>query len=305
MTASLLALLTLSPAFAARLPVASVSSSSDFPEENGVRYDAKQASDGKVGSSWVEGEEGSGLGSWVEFDLGGEQTVTTVKIWGGLWYSHEYWTRANRPKDIELKFSDGSTEVVSLANEMKGFEFKLKKPVKTSTVRMKVASIHSGNTWLDTAISEVQFFDAAPEAFAPAGFKASSQLPADGDGSYDPANVTDGLADTMWCEGNKDGDGTGEWLELNLGSARSISKMNLINGMGASMGVYMKGNRAKTVTLAFSDGATEVVELKPVMFMPQEVSFPAHTTSSVRLNFTAVTKGKEYNDLCVSELRFQ
>jgi hypothetical protein len=34
------------------------------------------------------------------------------------------------------------------------------------------------------------------------------------------------------------------------------------------------------------------------------VSFPEHTTSWVKMTFTGVTAGKEFNDLCVSEARF-
>lgn len=302
MSLASLLLLAATSAQAARLPVASATSSSNYPEEEGVRYEAKQAHDGKVGTAWVEGEEGSGLGSWVELDLGGEKTVSKIKVWGGMWYSGEYWSRANRPKDIEVKFSDGSTQTFQLGNEMKAFEFTLKKPVKTSSVRVKISSIHSGTTWHDTAISEIQVFDEAAEAIPLAGFSASSVLAADGDGTYEGANVADGLADTMWCEGNKDGDGTGEWLEVKLGGSKSVSGMTIINGMGSSMGVYMKGNRGKAVTLTFSDGSTEKVALKPVMFMAQDVTFPAHTTSSVKLSFDEIVKGKEYNDLCVSEL---
>ncbi len=38
--------------------------------------------------------------------------------------------------------------------------------------------------------------------------------------------------------------------------------------------------------------------------MKQTISFPEHETSKVRITFTEVYKGKEFNDLCVSEAYF-
>ncbi len=300
----LLALLLVSPADAAKIKVASATASSVYPPEEGVTYDAKRVHDGRQQTSWVEGEDGSGLGSWLEFDLGGDKKVKKIKVWGGLWYSWDYYNRANRPKELEFTFSDGSTQKFTLADEMVPQVFELKKAKTTSTVKVKVNAIHSGNTWLDTGISEIQFFDDQPDTrVAPKGFKSSSELPADDDGSYVGKNVADGISDSMWCEADE-GDGTDQWLELDFGASKSISQVEIINGIGTGLGIYMKGNRATGATLQFSDGSTEDVTFKPLSVYPQSVSFPAHTTSKVKMTFTGIAKGKEYNDLCISELHF-
>jgi hypothetical protein len=292
-----------SAAFAARLQPASVTASSAYPDENGVSYGAEKLSDGKQSSSWVEGEAGSGLGGWVEIDLGAEKSVQKVRIWGGLWDSADYWKRANRPKEIELSFSDGSKQTVVMKDEMHSQEFPLK-PVKTKTVKMKIRAIYDGTTWLDTAISEVQLFDNEPDPMVtPTAITASSVLPADGDGNYDAANAFDRVNDSMWCEGNKAGDGAGEWLKFDFASASKVSQLTMINGVGTSMPIWMKANRAGSATLAFSDGATETVTLKNSM-LAQTVAFPAHTTTSVKVTFGGIVKGKEFNDLCVSEASF-
>jgi len=285
--------------------IASGTASSTFPPQDGSHYEVKQLFDGRLQTSWVEGEDGSGLGSWVEIDLGGEKAVKRIKVWGGLWYSNDYYHRANRPKELEVKFSDGTTEVMTLADEMVPQVLELAKAHKTSTLRFKVKSVHTGTTWLDSAISEIQVFDDTDDtALHVASYKSSSQLKADDDGSYDAVNVGDGLTDSMWCEG-VEGDGNGEWMEFDFGSTRSVKQLDIINGIGASMGLYMKANRPKTATLTFSDGGTESVVLKPVMFMSQSVSFPAHATRTVRLTFGEVVPGKEFNDLCVSEAAFR
>ncbi len=305
MTSLGLAMLVLTaPADAGKIKIAAVSASSTYPTEEGISYAAKQLIDGKQATSWVEGETGSGLGSWVQLDLGGDKSVKEIKIWAGLWYSYDYHQRANRPKEVEFTFSDGSTEKFMLGDEMKPQVFTLSKAKTTSTIKVKVRAIHNGNTWLDTAISEIQVFDGeAGGPVAVKAFSASSQLPDDDDGSYVPVNVNDGISDSMWCEANKDGDGNGEWIEFDFGGTTSVSQLAIINGIGTSMGIYMKANHPKAGTLTFSDGSTQAVTFKP-FFLPQKVSFPAHATSSVRLTFGEVIAGKEFNDLCISEAHF-
>ena len=291
-------------AFGARVETPTVTASSAFPADKGVRYDAAQVQDGKLASCWVEGDSGSGLGSWLKLDLGGERTVDQLKVWAGMWYSYDYWTRANRPKKLELTFSDGSTEVHELTDKMEVQVLKLEKVRKTSSVRLKIKEIYKGNTWFDTAISEIQVFDKSEEKHAAvSAYRVSSELPEDGDGNYNPKNMNDGLGDSMWCEGNKEGDGVGEWVEFDFGQQKKVGTLTLVNGIGSSMAVWMKGNRAMEANLEFADGSTERVAIKAT-FRPQVIKFSARTTSKVKVTFTKVMRGKEYNDLCLSEAVF-
>lgn len=296
-------LFAVSTAHASRLTPSGAEASSTYPPEGNESYEPAKIMDGKVGTSWVEGADGTGLGEWVRLNFESERTLTKVKIWGGMWFSHDYWTRANRPKDIEVRFSDGTTQSFTMANEMVAQEFTFSAPQATTSLEVRIRSAHGGTTWLDTAISEIQAFDAeAGEEAVAQSITASSELPADGDGNYSPTNVQDGIADTMWCEGT-DGDGNGEWLEFNFGGEQSISKLHLISGIGSSMRLWMAANRATTGTLTFSDGSSEDVTIRP-SFLPQEVTFAPRTATSAKLSVTGVTAGREYNDLCISEARF-
>lgn len=301
---TVLSLSLVAPARAARLEVASVRASSTYPVQEDVSYGAELLVDGRASTSWVEGEEGSGLGSWVELDLGGEHTVTRVELWHGLWYSFDYFQRANKPRKVALVFSDGSRHEAELTDAMEAQTITLDAPVRTSTVRLRVESVYSGSTWLDTGISEIQVFDDQPgERLLPAGHAASSRAAADADGSYEAHKVSDGLRDTMWCEGRAQSDGSGEYLELRFASAQEVGALHLINGIGTSMPFWIKGNRATAATLRFSDGSTEQVKLRNT-FMEQEVRFTPRTTTSVRITFDGIVKGKEFDDLCVSEAYF-
>lgn len=289
------------PAEAAVVKPTTWSSSSSAPGSDGVSYDIKNVADARQSSPWVEGDEGSGLGSWVQADFGGEKTITGFTVWAGVWYTQEYWARYNRPKLLVVEFSDGTSQEVTLADEFKPQTITFPAAKKTSSVKLKVKGIHSGNTFNDTGLSEIVFHDGAPSPHLPVkSYKVSSTFPADGDGNYEPVNTADGILDSMWCEGNKTGDGTNEWIELELGGSESVSKLVLRNGNAYSFPYFMKSNRATAATLTFSDGATEAVVLKDSI-SEQTITFPAHTTSSVRVTFTAVKKGSEFNDLCISE----
>lgn len=301
---ALCAVLISSSAFAGKVKPASANASSTYPATDSASYEAKNLFDGKQGTSWVEGEDGSGLGSWVELDLGGTTDVSKIKLWGGDWYSSDYWARANRPKEIELTFSDGSTETWAIDDSQTIAVKEFAKPKSTSTIKFKVKGVHSGSTWHDTVISEIQVFEKGGGAEAVVReVTASTELPADTDGNYNASNIADGILDSMWCEGNADGDGAGESLEVQFGGATRVSKLHMVNGIGGSLPLWMKANRAASATLTFSDGSTEAITIKNSM-MPQVISFGAKSTSSVKITFNEIKAGKEYNDLCISEARF-
>jgi hypothetical protein len=301
---ALAACLASAPAVAGVVSVSSVDASSTEPDADGVSYAAKNLTDGKQSTAWFEGDDGSGLGSFVTLDLGGEKTITGLQVWNGFWYTSDFWQRHNRAKEIEVFFSDDSQQSFTLDDDMKPSVLTFDKPVKTSSVKVKIKAIHRGNTFNDTGISEIQVLEAASgEVVAAKGYSASSSYAADADGDYEPDNLADGILDSMWCEGVKDGDGTGEWVEFDFGGPQQVSRLRLNNGNAFSFGMFMKANHARSATLKFSDNTTETVALKG-SFMEQTVSFAPRTTSKVRVTFDEVKQGKEFNDLCVSEAVF-
>lgn len=296
--------LTSTAAQAGVVKVEVATASTTEAEADGVSYEPKNLTDGKQSTAWFEGEDGSGLGSFVTLDLGGDKTITGLQIWNGFWYTSDFWQRHNRAKEIEVFFADDSKVAFTLEDEMKPSTIMFDKPVTTRSVKVRIKSIHRGNTFNDTGISEIQVLEAADGGVVKSsGHGASSSYPADADGDYEPDNLADGIMDSMWCEGSTDGDGTGEWIEFEFGATKQVSKLRINNGNAYSFGMFMKANHARKAQLEFSDGTTEDVELKG-SFMSQVVAFPVHDTSKVRVTFTEVKKGKEFNDLCVSEAVF-
>ena len=298
-------LLFVSPAaHAAWVEPSSVLASSSYPDSEGVSYAASNVADHKVSTVWVEGQEGSGLGSWVQLDFPEEREITSLTIWNGNWYSWDFWNRHNRAKEIEIELSDQTVHKFTLKDEKVPETISLPSAVRVSWLKIKIKGIYRGSTFNDTCISEVVVNDSRSHEFhQPSTVADSGHLPEDADGSYQVENTYDGILDTMWCENQKSGDGTGSWLEQRFVQPVSTSRMTLRNGNAYSISFWMKSNRAGSATLVFSDGSREAVQLKNSV-MEQTVSFPSHMTSSVKVIFGDVTRGKEYNDLCMSELRF-
>ena len=293
------------PAMGARLDLDSVSASTSLEPSEGVTYDPSNLVDGKVSTVWVEGEEGSGLGSWVLVDLGGEKTIESIRIWNGNWYSWDFWNRHNRIKELEVELSDGTVHKYTLKDEKVPETLTFPSPVRTSSIKLKIKSVYAGTTFHDTCISELEVEDTSPEEwFVPVGYSDSGHLPEDADGTYEVSNTYDGLLDTMWCENQRNGDGTGSWIEYRFASSVSPTALHLRNGNAYSLAFWMKSNRAKAAELRFSDGSTQDVTIKDTL-MEQTIPILPHPTTSIRITFTQVTRGKEYNDLCISEAFFQ
>lgn len=301
----MLALLALvSTVEAAPVKVASVSATTTYPDTDGVSYKPEHSTDGKQSTVWVEGDEGgSGLGASLTYSFEGPTTLSSFKIWNGNYYSYDFWERHNRIKEIEVEFSDGTKEKFTLKDERGAETVVFKKPVETTTVKIEIKAIYRGSTFNDTVISEIIFFDDKPDAHLPVKtYKASSVYAADADGTYEPTNLADGISDSMWCEANES-DGTGEWVEFDFGAPQDVGSLTLVNGNGYSFPFFMKGNRATKATLTFSDGSTEEIVIKNSLML-QTISFPRRETTKVKVTFTEVYTGKEFNDLCVSEAYF-
>lgn len=289
--------LLINPAFADILPVTSVDSSSWFLDGN-EPYEDKYLIDGKAAKGWVENDSGSGLGSWVELKLDSEQSVSSIRILAGNWYSINEWDYYNRPATIELSFSDGTSESLSLPNDKSVVEHVLQKPVQTSSVRFTIKKIHSGSAYTDrTAMSEIQLISPANNSSVNATqISASDTSPENNDGNYEANNLQDGLKDTAWCTPN----GDGESLVFNFGSQKSFSSLELINTNAVNLKISMAYARPTQMKLQFDDGA-ETITVKPFM-SKQKLDFPKHKSKTVTITLEKNMAGKQFQDSCISEM---
>jgi len=298
-----LAALMSTTADAAPIKISSASSSSNY-DSGEISYTASKVKD-KQRKPWYEGDRGNGLGAWVLVEFDGPQPVSRIEMLPGDWTTADTWTKANRPKEVELKFDDDSTLTWTLDDEMVPQTFKLPKETTTKTIRFKLVQIHPGTAFPDTAITEIRVFDSKPGEHIAKELKASSEFPADTTASYAPIMAADGVRDTSWCEGNKTNDGSAEWLEVHFQGAKKISKMNICTGVCQMLGTLHKDTNAPTaLTVSFSDGSSQKVSVADKA-MPQSISLNPRTAEWARVTIDTVRKGKSYDDACISELSFQ
>lgn len=288
---------------AARLDLVTVEASS-FYTEGGATYPPANLKDGKSATAWFEGATGSGQGQSVTVGLGAEKNVQRIVVYAGQWVDWDTWSKANRPKELQVKYSDGTTATWTLTDKMEPQVFTIPGGKKTSSVALEIKQIFNGTVFHDTGISEVQVYDDAPDKWAGmSSITASSTFTGEDGASYEASTAGDGIKDTFWCEGSKAGDGVGEWLDIKFDKRTTVGTLSILNGMGSSADVHKRGNVATGATLAFSDGSKADVVLK-AFFLPQTVKFPARAADSVRISFTGVRAGTDFNDLCVSEVSF-
>jgi hypothetical protein len=290
------------PVFAAPLVPKEVKASSATPDENGVSYAGAMVADGKLATQWKEGMPSAGLGEIVEFQFGEEVTLTRFEIYGGSWESREFFGRYNRVKSVQLKFTSGAPVTFDLADKMEGQSFTFAQPVKTRSVKLILKATYPGNTFNDTVISEVRFFDASRGAVVDGvKAKAVTALKADADANYVAQNLFDGMTDTVWCEGRPD-NGVGEVLTLTLPQAGDVTALRILNGVAASEETYKKNNRvtrlkveaggvSKELTIADKFGEWETLPLEGIK------------GTSLKLTVLDVAKGTSFNDTCVSEIQ--
>lgn len=135
--------------------VKDVSASSYLSEKN-IKHVPDRIMDGDTTTAWVEGVEGNGEGESITFTFGDLYVVSDIKIWNGYQKSEDLYYKNARPAELELEFSDGSTERISLQDISSGFqEFALERHV-TSYVKVKIVSTYDGSKYEDTVISEIE-----------------------------------------------------------------------------------------------------------------------------------------------------
>ena len=148
---------------AGEIEVKSVKASSTLADAEGVSYAPGNAVDHKAGTFWVEGEDGAGLGDWIQFDFNGMVEISRIEIRPGNWYSADFWQRHNRIKEVQLKFRTGAPLRQEFPDKQEVQVIVLEKPVKTPFVKIILKGVHAGSTFNDTCLSEVRFFGPGDE----------------------------------------------------------------------------------------------------------------------------------------------
>lgn len=130
----------------------SVTASETLTDSSGSSYTATNAIDGDPQYDW----RGTGVGSWLKLE--GNQTcrVSGFYIIAGRGEDQQSYISSSRIKDVEVLFSDGSTQTFTLDdNALRGQIVALKEPVDTMSMQFTIKSVYSGSVSQDVAIAEV------------------------------------------------------------------------------------------------------------------------------------------------------
>jgi len=291
------------PAFAAKLAISEITANSVLRDtEKGIIYGPENMLDEHSATMWVEGEGSAGLGKYISVKFPQEVNVSQFRIWAGCFLDAEFWKRHNRVKALEFKFPDFTSERVELKDVMEAQLVSLNEAKKVSSMKIYLRDFYKGNTWNDTAITALEFFDAqGPEGHIEGTKVTASSHYKDKAGTYTADKAVDGWLDTYWVNGP--GSGESDHLDFDLGGTKSLTRWAISLGNGQTASFFKGSNRAGTVKLQFSDGSSRSFSLadKPNM---QQFDLDGIRTSSVRVTFSDITKGLSNDDLYVGEVRF-
>lgn len=132
--------------------------------------------------------------------------------------------------------------------------------------------------------------------------QASSVLQSETDKSYEAVNLLDGDPSTSWQEGEA-GNGEGVLLTFQFDKPVAVSGIELINGNGISKDKYLANNRPKEITIQI--GNEKVTYSLQDQFGSQYIYLSAvKETQELTLKIDSVYKGSEYDDTCMSDIKF-
>ena len=119
--------------------------------------------------------------------------------------------------------------------------------------------------------------------------------------NYGSTRVLDGDFSTVWSEGVS-GYGNGEWIRLDFDNIYTVKKIKIVNGLVNKKNGYYNNNRPKSLTLQFSDGSSQKINLEDNNTGYQVVNINAVETSYVKFVIDSVYYGTKYDDTCIADI---
>lgn len=124
---------------------------------------------------------------------------------------------------------------------------------------------------------------------------------------YSPANMLDGDMSTTWCEAEKNGPGLGQVITFEFESPFSFDEIQIVNGFNYK-NLYLQNNRVKKIQLtqvAKKHFQQKDYELADNVQDWQSIKFEQlQTTQTLTIKILDVYKGTNFDDTCLSDIRF-
>lgn len=134
-------------------------------------------------------------------------------------------------------------------------------------------------------------YSSASSALSEGGYVHSSKL------ALDPNTSTN------WTPESETG-GVGEWIKIEAGQERDITKVELYGGNYKNEYWYNANNRIKKIKLEFSDGSSQDFMVEESFPKPAELKLKSPVkTRSIKFTILDVYKGNKYNDAPISVIK--
>jgi hypothetical protein len=138
------------------MPVADVRASSEL-RLDGFEYPGSNAADGDPSTAWAEAAKGSGAGESLQVLFPLRRRVGEIRVLPGYAKTEALFRKYNRPKVLDVEFSDGTRTSLSLADEPSVQRFPVS--VEADWAKLTIVDVYRGTTRDETYLSEVEFAD--------------------------------------------------------------------------------------------------------------------------------------------------
>lgn len=136
--------------------------SSALKSQGSKNYKASNIYDGDLGTAWVEGVKGHGIGQWIEFKnvsarMEGDWCgVGAISILNGYVKSDKAWRENGRIKRLKVYCNGKPKYILELQNSRSSQTFNVDIS-KGATIRFEILDVYPGTKYQDTAITEIDF----------------------------------------------------------------------------------------------------------------------------------------------------
>jgi hypothetical protein len=121
-------------------------------------HGAENVLDGDASTAWSEAATGNGIGEWLTITLDQKCVISGISIMNGYQKSEKLYKKNSRPSDLEVEFSDGTTELIHINDQMGWETITFSQTHVADEISFTIQGVYEGNTYDDTLITDIQIF---------------------------------------------------------------------------------------------------------------------------------------------------
>lgn len=135
--------------------------SSSVIAQSGHTNTAYQAYDGDLSTSWQEGVDGPGLGSWLYYKFDGSHFISDIVFYLGIWREtdgKDYYHDNYRPKEIQISAGDLRWDI-SFEDDKQPQVVHFSEPIPAEDISLTILDVYNTNRYEDMGIAEIVAYE--------------------------------------------------------------------------------------------------------------------------------------------------